>query len=126
MFMCGSMMQNNLLRVFMWALGLSATIGNLLVLFLRITTKTKNDVQVVQAIFVGNLAFSDLLMGIYMFLLAAVDAYYGDKFYKVSDLWRVSSLCKVASFLNYCFLGDIVVSTCRHYHRQIPGSTFPV
>ena len=99
MFMCGSMMQNDVLRVFMWLLGLSATFGNLFVLFLRITTKTKNDVQVVQAIFVGNLALSDLFMGVYMLLLASVDAYFGNEFYKFSDLWRVSSFCRLASFL---------------------------
>ena len=99
MFMCGSMMQNTLLRVFMWALGLSGFFGNIFVFIWRAKVKTRNDVQAVQAIFVGNLAISDLFMGIYMLFLASVDAYYGDDFYKFSDHWRVSVPCRVASVL---------------------------
>ena len=90
MFMCGSMMQNTLLRVCMWALGFSAFFGNIFVFIWRFRVKTKNDVQAVQAIFVGSLAISDMFMGIYMLFLASVDAYYGDDFYKFSDNWRAS------------------------------------
>ena len=83
----------------MWILGLSALFGNLFVLIWRATAETGNNVQIVQAIFIGNLALSDLLMGIYMLFLAIVDAYYGDEFYRFSDSWRVSVLCRVAGLL---------------------------
>ena len=99
LFMCGSLIQKPFLRVLMWILGLSASIGNLFVLLWRATTETKNDVQIVQAIFIGNLALSDLLMGIYMLLLAVVDSYYGDEFYRFSDSWRLSLPCRAAGFL---------------------------
>ena len=92
-------MQNHILRVFMLLLGLSATLGNIFVLLWRHKIKAKNNVQTVQSIFVGNLAISDLLMGIYMLLLSVTDAYYGEEFYKISDDWRVSVPCKVASVL---------------------------
>ena len=65
----------------------------------RITSETKNNVQLVQAIFIGNLAFSDMLMGIYMIFLAIADAYYGPEFYRISNVWRNSILCKFAGFL---------------------------
>ena len=77
----------------MWILGLSAFLGNIFVLMWRLKTKTKT----VQDIFVGNLALSDLLMGVYMLLLAGADAYYGAEFYKFSDDWRASIPCRVAS-----------------------------
>ena len=83
----------------MWVLGLSCVLGNIFVLYWRIRSKTQNDIQTVQAIFVGNLAFSDLLMGLYMTFLASVDRYYGDEFFKVADDWRVSGPCRVASVL---------------------------
>ena len=99
MFQCGSLMQNSLLRVFMWVIGLSSVFGNIFVLFWRIRSKNENNIQTVQAVFVGNLAFSDLLMGFYMIFLASVDRYYGDEFFIVSDDWRVSIPCRIASTL---------------------------
>ena len=83
----------------MWILGFSSFFGNIFVVIWRIRSETKNNVQLVQTIFIGNLAFSDMLMGIYMIFLAIADAYYGDEFYKISNDWRNSILCRFAGFL---------------------------
>ncbi|XP_072016937.1 follicle-stimulating hormone receptor-like [Amphiura filiformis] len=106
LFMCGSLMQNVFLRVFMWILGISAIIGNLFVVAVRVrerpTTKNARSiiVQAKQSFLIGNLAVSDCLMGIYMLILAFVDLYYGEEYFVYSDHWRSSQLCKLASFLS--------------------------
>lgn len=92
-------MQNSLLRAFMWIIGLSACAGNVFVLLWRVKSKTLNKTQTVQAIFAANLALSDLLMGIYMLILAVTDLVFGDHFYQISDVWRSSMFCRVAGFL---------------------------
>ncbi len=92
-------MQNNALRVFMWLFGLTALIGNIIVIILKCKKETKNDTQLIQNIFTINLAISDMLMGIYMLFLAIADAYYGAAFYKFSNEWRVGFPCRMASFL---------------------------
>lgn len=78
-------MQNNILRVFILILGLSTVIRNVLVLIWRLCEEKKNNIQTVQAIFMWNLAFSDLLMVSYMLFLASADIYFGNEFYKYSD-----------------------------------------
>ncbi|XP_072044789.1 G-protein coupled receptor GRL101-like [Amphiura filiformis] len=100
LFMCGSLMQNFVLRVSMWVLGISALIGNVYVVAVRIREKTKTANQAKQTFLVGNLAVSDCQMGIYMLILASVDLYYGDEYFIYSDQWRSSKLCKFASFLS--------------------------
>ena len=100
LFMCGSLMQNLVLRVSMWILGISALVGNVYVVIVRIQEKTRSPIQAKQSFLVANLAVSDCLMGVYMIILASVDLYYGDEYFVISEQWRSSSLCKLASFLS--------------------------
>ena len=93
-------MQNSVLRVSMWVLGISALIGNAYVIIVRGQEKTRNPTQAKQSLLVGNLAVSDCLMGVYMVILASVDVYYGDEYFIYSDTWRSSNLCKFESFLS--------------------------
>ena len=93
-------MQNFVLRISMWVLGISALIGNVYVVVVRIREKTYTANQAKQTFLVGNLAVSDCQMGVYMLILASVDLYYGDNYFIYSDQWRSSPLCKLASFLS--------------------------
>lgn len=88
----------------MWILGISALFGNLVVLVLRLREKTKTHVQIVQAFFIGNLAFSDFLMGSYMLILGSADLYFADEYFIHSDEWRAGRLCKFAGFI--CLLSS--------------------
>ncbi len=100
LFKCGSLMQNFVLRVSMWVLGISALIGNIFVIILRILEKPRTDIGAKQRFLVANLAVSDCQMGIYMVILASVDLYYGNEYFVYSYQWRSSALCKFASFLS--------------------------
>ncbi len=99
LFNCGSLMQNTVLRVAMWILGVSAVVGNLLVAIFRLKEKTESDTQFKQRLFICSLALSDLLMGVYMLILASADLYYADDYYIFSDRWRSGLACRIAGFL---------------------------
>ena len=93
-------MQNSVLRVSMWVLGISALVGNVYVILIRFQEKPHGASHAKQSLLVGNLAISDCMMGVYMVILASVDLYYGDEYFIHSDVWRSSSLCKIESFLS--------------------------
>lgn len=92
-------MQNNVLRISMWVLGVSALIGNAFVVIWRLSEKSGSSTQKVQTIIIGNLAMSDFIMGVYMIILACADLYYGDEYFVYSDLWRSGIVCRIAGFL---------------------------
>ena len=83
----------------MWILGISSLFGNMFVIIWRLKEERRNNVQAVQSLFIGNLAFSDLLMGIYMLILAGADSYFGDEYFIHSDEWRSGIVCKIAGFI---------------------------
>ncbi|XP_072037196.1 G-protein coupled receptor GRL101-like [Amphiura filiformis] len=99
LFNCGSLMQNNILRISMWILGVSALIGNLFVLFFRVKEESPSTAHYKQRLFITSLAFSDFLMGVYMIILASADVYYGDDYFTHSDKWRSGLVCKAAGFI---------------------------
>ena len=100
LFNCGSLMQNSFLRVSIWVLGLSALIGNALVIISRCLTKDTTEKSVIQSWLILNLAISDFIMGIYMVIMGSVDMYFSDEYYNYSEVWRTSSLCRFAGFLS--------------------------
>ncbi len=99
LFNCGSLMQNQFLSICMWVLGISAVVGNLCVIILRLNEKSTTDTQAKQRLFIFHLALSDSLMGVYMIILACADIYYGDEYFKFSDGWRQGFVCRITGFL---------------------------
>ena len=94
---CDDLMKNETLQVFVWVLGLLALIGNLVVILWRIIVKEKNRVQ---SFLLTNLAVADLLMGVYLLIVAIQDAKWRGKYFNHDILWRSSVLCKVAGMLS--------------------------
>ena len=93
-------MQNSLLRVSMWILGISALVGNLAVGFWRFQENSKSEVQALQSFLIGNLAISDFMMGVYMVVIAGADVYFGDEYFVYSDEWRSGIACRIAGSLS--------------------------
>ncbi|XP_072022253.1 uncharacterized protein [Amphiura filiformis] len=100
LFMCGSLMQNSLLRVSMWILGISALVGNIGVCVWRFQETTKSKVAAIQSFLIGNLAVSDFMMGVYMVMIAGADVYFGEEYFLYSDGWRSGIVCRIAGFLS--------------------------
>ncbi|XP_033637279.1 uncharacterized protein LOC117298251 [Asterias rubens] len=100
LFMCSNLMPNTALRIFMWILGISALVGNLGVILWRFREKNSKSSKIVHSFLVFNLAVSDLLMGVYMLIIASFDIYYGDEYFLHASEWRSSIGCKIASAIS--------------------------
>ncbi|XP_077989816.1 uncharacterized protein LOC144444277, partial [Glandiceps talaboti] len=94
---CEDLMANKIQRSFIWILGFLAFLGNIFVIIWRIK---KNDLKNVPNLLVWNLAVADLLMGIYLLIIASADMYYRGEYIQYDDFWRSSSLCSFAGFLS--------------------------
>ena len=95
---CSRLLSDRTLMVMMWVIGLSALGGNLFVLSWRKLTPDKRSK--VQAFLLSNLAMSDLLMGIYMIIIAWADIYFGENFPMLAETWRSGVTCKVAGTIS--------------------------
>ena len=94
---CDRLLSDRVLVVLMWIIGLNALGGNAFVLVLKCISSDKNTVQ---DILLGNLAMSDLLMGVYMVIIASADVYFGDYFPMNSESWRSGILCRLSGSIS--------------------------
>ena len=69
--------------------------GNLFVIIWRVM----KDRSKVSSFFIINLGISDCLMGVYLLIIGAVDAYYRGKYIIYADNWRASTLCQFAGII---------------------------
>ena len=92
-FTCDRLLAEKAGVIIMFILGFGAIFANAGVLIKKLTQKGENKVQ---PLLIGNLAMSDLLMGIYMIIVASADVYYGNYFPINSETWRKSNLCRSA------------------------------
>ncbi|XP_038046715.1 G-protein coupled receptor GRL101-like [Patiria miniata] len=98
--LCDSLMPNDILRVVLWILGISALIGNLTVLIWRLKRKGDGGGKKTLSRMVGHLAIADFMMGVYMIIIAGADLAFGEDYFLVAPEWRSSMLCKVAGVLS--------------------------
>ena len=92
---CGRLLSNLFQRIIMWILGIFSLTANIGALYFKYQNRQENTVQVV---LISNLSVSDMIMGIYMIIVASADLYYKDYF--PSELWRHSVTCKIAGTLS--------------------------
>ena len=91
---CDRLLSNTGLAVIMWVIGTNALLGNLFVLVFK--SNSCSGVIKVQDLLLSNLALSDLLMGIYMLVIASADIYFGEFFPMYAEQWRSGVICRVA------------------------------
>lgn len=95
-FPCDDLMDSSLLRIGVWIVFLLALLGNATVIFVIITRSSRIDVS---RFLICNLAVADLCMGVYLGLLAIVDASTRGNFRSYGVEWQLSPGCKTAGFL---------------------------
>ena len=93
---CDRLLSDRILCVVMWLIGLNAIGGNIFVLSRK---QTKTNRNIVQTFLLRNLAMSDLLMGVYMLLIALADIYFGEYFPMQAEKWRSGITCRIAGTL---------------------------
>ncbi len=96
---CQRLLSDRVLMVIMWIIGLNALCGNMFVLT-RKKSKNENEKKSIQTFLLKNLAMSDLLMGIYMLIIASADIYFGENFSKHAESWRSGITCRIAGSLS--------------------------
>ncbi|KAK6192088.1 hypothetical protein SNE40_003629 [Patella caerulea] len=84
------------LRCGVWFVFMLALLGNGVVLFVSVTSKSKMDVP---RFLICNLACADFFMGVYLGFLAIVDASTLGEFKKHAIWWQLSPGCLIAGFL---------------------------
>ncbi|XP_076874272.1 LOW QUALITY PROTEIN: thyrotropin receptor [Brachyhypopomus gauderio] len=104
---CEDIMGFSFLRVSVWFVSLLAVLGNLLVLFVLLTSHYKLSVS---RFFMCHLAFADLCMGIYLLLIASVDIYTQSEYYNHAIDWQTGPGCMLAGFFSV-FASELSVFT---------------
>ena len=94
---CDELLKNTVLKYSIWILGIMAFAGNLIVIIWRAIAK---DVNRVNSFLLTNLAFADLLMGVYMLIVAYKDTEWDGVYFKHDFSWRDSYLCKLAGVIS--------------------------
>ena len=96
---CTNLLENKLLRILVWVMGVCSMLGNIGVivshLISRKTIKRKSYTRLVT-----QLGISDLLMGIYLLIIASKDVQFQGEFVWHDTDWRHSDLCRAAGFLS--------------------------
>ena len=96
---CSRLLSDRVLVIMMWLIGLNALFGNIFVLSYRKVKRDKIKGKI-QTFLLSNLAMSDLLMGIYMLLIASADIYFGESFPMQAESWRSGITCKIAGTIS--------------------------
>ena len=86
------------LSIFTWILGFGSLFGNTFVVVWRCLRQ--GDEDAVQSLLIMNLALSDLLMGMYLLIIASADAYFGAEFPLYSHKWVFAGGCDFAGILS--------------------------
>ena len=91
---CEDLMRNDILRPLVWIIGLLSLVGNTLAFIYRLYDSKR--MKIGYGIFVANLAISDLIMGIYLIIIASADMYYRGSYIFNDEDWRHGWLCQMA------------------------------
>ena len=94
---CSDLMKNPGVQVCVWILGLAALIGNLFVILTRVVVKEDNEVH---SFLLTNLAMSDLLMGIYLLIIAIKDVQWQGEYFLHDFKWRSGVPCALTGVLS--------------------------
>ncbi|KAK3089510.1 hypothetical protein FSP39_004182 [Pinctada imbricata] len=93
---CEDVMGYKWLRIFVWLVVMAALFGNLVVLLVLISSRSK---MTVAKFLMCNLAFADFLMGIYLLLLASIDAHTLGEYFNYAIFWQHEGGCQAAGFI---------------------------
>ncbi|XP_033638359.1 G-protein coupled receptor GRL101-like [Asterias rubens] len=97
---CEGLLRQMVLRMFIWILGLSAVVGNIIVIIWRFRERKHVSQNKIQILLIMNLAISDLLMGVYMIMIGSADGYFGQDYFLYATEWRSSAICKTAGIIS--------------------------
>ncbi|KAK6971008.1 G-protein coupled receptor GRL101 [Biomphalaria glabrata] len=95
---CEDLIGDFLKRVLLWIVAICAVFGNMITLGYRISFE-RATLHLTYVLFVTCLGVSDLLMGVYLVIIASVDVVYRDVYIVYEMSWKQSTLCQIAGTL---------------------------
>ncbi|XP_050405816.1 lutropin-choriogonadotropic hormone receptor [Patella vulgata] len=93
---CEDVMGYEWLRVVVWFVVLAALLGNLVVILVLITGRSK---MTVPKFLMCNLSVADFLMGFYLLLIASIDIHSLGEYFNHAVSWQNDGGCQIAGFL---------------------------
>ncbi|XP_065084430.1 relaxin receptor 2-like [Ochlerotatus camptorhynchus] len=95
------LLDNQVLRSSVWIMAAVGISGNLLVLFGRYVVGTRSSqAHAEHSLYLRHLAASDLMMGIYLAIIATADIMFRGQYILHEEEWRTSGLCAFSGFLS--------------------------
>ena len=108
---CDDLIRNDVLVPLIWLIGFFSILTNGASLIYRFARQRK-QLKRNYGIFVSHLAVSDFWMGIYLLIIAAVDAHYRGVYIYNDEVWRASILCQFAGVLSLMSSETSVLLIC--------------
>ena len=93
---CSDLIRGIILKVVVWLLAVVTIFGNIFV----ITWRLKYPSDDKQAFLILNLSISDLLMGIYLIIIAVNDIRYMGHYAYNAKQWQKNVICKICAFIS--------------------------
>lgn len=102
---CEDMLKNVVIQLVIWIQGVFASLGNLIVIIWwavngQQKTKRKRRKFSVQSLLLSNLALADLLMGVYLLIIAVQHTIWRGEYFKHDVEWRSGIKCQVAGAIS--------------------------
>ncbi|XP_055612415.1 relaxin receptor 2 [Uranotaenia lowii] len=95
------LLDNPVLRTSVWVMAAVGISGNLLVLFGRYVVRTRSSqAHAEHSLYLRHLAASDLMMGIYLAIIATADIMFRGQYLLHEEEWRTSTICAFSGFLS--------------------------
>ncbi|CAD5122635.1 DgyrCDS11044 [Dimorphilus gyrociliatus] len=94
-----NLLASPVLRVCVWIVSILSVVGNMRVIVSRIRSMRKISRGRGHSLLIVHLAVADMLMGIYLFILAVQDALFRGHYLSMQKRWRNSSTCTVCGLL---------------------------
>ena len=95
---CTDLMRFDVLRISLWLIGITALIGNTGVIVYRVIYDRRH-IRKAHGFYIMNLGFSDMIMGIYLCIIAVADIYFKGDYILHDKQWRQSVTCKIAGVI---------------------------
>ena len=96
---CEHLIEDSVLRILLWTMAIFATCGNFLVIVYRLGWD-RQKLNMSYGVVPFNLALSDLLMGIYLLIIAWADTYSRGEYVLFDEDWRLGPICQMAGFIS--------------------------
>ena len=124
---CDDILSHNVLRIFIWIIGILSTVCNILSIIWHAKNTTK-ETRIVTVLLI-NLSVGDLIMGLYLIIITFANIYYAGTLAEYLEIWLRSPICLIATlFISTSGLMSTIIlffiTLDRFLHLVFPFSDY--